>query len=74
MVNGRVSPEEIRRIYGICVENTESLKETDETFIGFIVGFRAYERMATALRRNLTDDESRRFVQVGSLKDEKCTE
>jgi len=61
---GRISKEELRRHFEQCVNDTSSLPNTKESFIGFICGFRAYEKMATALRLNLSDADSKRFVTV----------
>jgi hypothetical protein len=60
--SSRVSVEELRRHWEECLRGTESLVRSDESFNGFIVGFRMYERMITKLGRQMTDDESRRFV------------
>lgn len=60
----RVSKEEMRRHYLQCVKETESLKDTKDAWTGFICGFRTYERMATHLGLNLSDEDSKRFVPV----------
>lgn len=57
----RISKEELRRHYLQCVADTASLQDTKESWIGFICGFRIYEKMATHLGHNLSDDDSKRF-------------
>lgn len=61
--SSKISKEEVQRHFEECVKGTKSMTEvTQESFTAFIVGFRLYERMATHLGRQITEDESRRFV------------
>lgn len=62
----KISRDELRRHYLQSVKETESMKDTKETWLGFIVGFRVYERMATHLGLELTEKDSRRFVMKES--------
>lgn len=58
----KISRNELRRHYEQAVRETESLKDTKETWLGFIVGFRLYERLATHLGMQLTESDSKMFV------------
>lgn len=60
----KISRDELRRHYEQAVRETESLKDTKETWIGFIIGFRLYERLATHLGIELTEEDSKRFVPI----------
>jgi hypothetical protein len=60
----KVSKVEIRRHFELCVNATAGLNSSDDSFVGFLVGFRLYERMARKLGRELTEDEVRQFVAV----------
>lgn len=58
----RVSEEEIVRLFHLCERETEHLSNSGSAMIGFIVGFRCYERMATMLGKQMSDSECKRFV------------
>ena len=60
----KVSKREIRRHFELCVGATSGLNSSEDSFIGFLVGFRLYERMARKLGRELTEEDVRRFVPV----------
>lgn len=62
--NSKISKTEIKRHFDACVEETVGLETTDAAYIGFIVGFRMYERMARNLGKQVTNEESKRFVQI----------
>lgn len=60
----KISRNELRRHYEQAVRETEALKDTKETWIGFVIGFRVYERLATHLGMELTEEDSKRFVPI----------
>ena len=64
MAETRISKEELRRHYLQCVEQTDNLSDSQETWIGFLCGFRCYERMANEIGLAMTDEDSRRFVPI----------
>jgi hypothetical protein len=58
----RISRNEIRRHYEQAVKDTSSFKMTEETWIGFLIGFRVYEMMANAHGVALSEADSVRCV------------
>lgn len=64
-MSGRISKEELRRHYEMTVKASSQLTDSDDTFKGFIAGFRMYERMATTFGKNLHEQESRLIVPMG---------
>jgi len=56
----KLPKQELRRFFNICSIETVGLKPDD--IVGFTVGFRMYERMAMKLGKQITEEESRRFV------------
>jgi hypothetical protein len=60
----KISRDELRRHYEQAVRETESMKDTEEGWRGFIVGFRLYERLATHLGLQLTEADSKRFGPI----------
>lgn len=58
----KISKSEVNRLFKLCLDETPGLEANDTAHIGFIVGFRMYERMARELGKHITDRESRRFV------------
>ena len=68
---GRLTRDQLRAKYLQCVKETASLTDTKEAWIGFIVGFRCYEKMATALGKNLTQMDCDRFVPVAVKAEDK---
>lgn len=58
----KISREEVRRHFEECVKATKEMELSQESVTAFIIGFRMYERMAMHLGKQITEDESRRFV------------
>lgn len=60
----KISRNELRRHYEQAVRETDALNDTKETWIGFVIGFRVYERLATHLGMELTEEDSKRFIPI----------
>jgi len=58
----KISKKEVRRHFEMCVKETTGLSSSEESFIGFLVGFRMYERIAIMLDKQVTEEESHRVV------------
>ena len=61
----KLPKSELRRHFDMCIHDTIGLNE--DSLIGFIVGFRMYERMALRLGKQITEKESRSFVPLPKL-------
>jgi len=61
---GRATRDQVRKIYLQVVSETSGFNDTKESWLGFMVGFRAYERMATKLGQNMTQQDIDRFRPV----------
>lgn len=52
----RVEASEVRRQFNLACADTPSLPCTDDAWIGFVVGFRLYERMANQQGRAIPNE------------------
>lgn len=59
----RATRDQVREKYLHCVAETPSLTDSEAAWIGFIVGFRCYERMAKYFGQSLHQSELDRFVR-----------
>lgn len=53
----RAKPQQVDHAYRLCVKGTSLSRDNDDTLRGFIMGFRCYERFATALDQALTPEQ-----------------
>jgi hypothetical protein len=53
--------QQVDQAYRLAVKHTSLASDNDDTLRGFIMGFRFYERMATAMDQALTPEQISRF-------------
>lgn len=62
----KISLQELERHFRLCVVHSKGLPVTRDFIKGFQIGFRMYERMANALGKAVTENESKSIEAIQS--------